>query len=333
MSATDIPETLGVNGEAARAGPGRGRRTLLRWSVCAAVAILGHGVIAGLSLRVHPQAAATRPPATIVVELTPIITAPQVVERETPPVPELRHSEIPSPKVVEDDSEEAPDVVEEKSQPVPAGAAEPAKPAPVEAPRVAMPQSSVDPPQPSSSQTVPVELREEPSESELPPPPPNASKQTDGQRSTPADDKAHERPNREKSAPQKPRQKQSPDRAVSKPQPAMARQAPTAQAPTASTPSNSNALPNWKSQIVGILQSNKRYPPDADARHEHGVSDLAFSMNRQGRVTSARIARSSGFSALDAETIALVHRVQPFPPPPPEVPGTQIRLVVPVSYD
>jgi hypothetical protein len=76
MSATDIAETQDVNGDAARGRPGSGRRALRRWSVCAAVAITGHGVIAALLLRVHPQAAAVMPTATIVIELTPIITAP-----------------------------------------------------------------------------------------------------------------------------------------------------------------------------------------------------------------------------------------------------------------
>jgi protein TonB len=103
---------------------------------------------------------------------------------------------------------------------------------------------------------------------------------------------------------------------ASKPQTAEARQAAAAHAPAASRPSNSNALPNWKSEIIGILERNKRYPAEAQARQEHGVSNLAFSLNRQGRVTSARITASSGSATLDAETLALVRRVQSFPPPP-----------------
>ena len=337
MTATSIADAQDANGDTAPGGPGRDRRAFLRWTLAAAVAILGHGVIAAVMLRAHPQAEAAMPRATVVIELTPIVTAPQELETETLPVPELAPSEIASRKVTESDSKEAPEVVEDKVEPervtVKPSMEEPREQtAPVE-PRVAMPESRVEPPRPSS-QTVVVDMPEDTSEAELPPPPqPSASKDTDVQRSAPADDRVHERPNPEKPASHKPRQKQSPDRAVSKPQPAMARQDATPRAPAASTPSNSNALPNWKSQIVGILERNKRYPSAAEARHEHGVSDLAFSLNRQGRVTSVHIARSSGSSALDAETIALVHRVQPFPPPPPEVAGTQIRLIVPVSYD
>jgi protein TonB len=127
-------------------------------------------------------------------------------------------------------------------------------------------------------------------------------------------------------------QKRALNAPTTKQQTALAREAATPQAPALSTPSNSNALPNWKSQIMGILERNKRYPPEAEARQEHGISNLAFSLNRQGHVISAHIAASSGSSALDAETLSLVHRAQPFPPPPPEVGGAQISLVVPIRY-
>jgi len=120
-----------------------------------------------------------------------------------------------------------------------------------------------------------------------------------------------------KPVPNKP-QSRAVDPTAAKPRTAFAREA-TPQVPAVSTPSNSNALSNWKSQIIGILERNKRYPPEAQAHQEHGISNLAFSLNRQGQVTSARIAGSSGSSALDAGTLSLVLRVQPFPPPPPEV--------------
>jgi TonB family protein len=89
-----------------------------------------------------------------------------------------------------------------------------------------------------------------------------------------------------------------------------------------------------ESQIMGILRSNTHYPPEAKARHEEGVSNIAFSLNRQGHLTSARIARSSGSPALDADALGLVRRVQPFPPPPPEVVGAQnqITLNAPIRY-
>lgn len=95
---------------------------------------------------------------------------------------------------------------------------------------------------------------------------------------------------------------------------------------------NSNALPNWKSALVSHLERYKRYPSQAQARGETGVAQLAFNVDRSGGVHNARIVRSSGSSALDSATLDLVARAQPLPPPPPEIHGTQIPIVVPIRY-
>lgn len=105
---------------------------------------------------------------------------------------------------------------------------------------------------------------------------------------------------------------------------------PAAPIPGASS-RNSDALPNWKTQLLAKLERSKRYP--SEARGDQGTAQLAFSVDRQGGVHNARIARSSGSSALDHETLALVQRAQPLPPPPPEVPGSQIPIVVPIRYN
>jgi periplasmic protein TonB len=94
---------------------------------------------------------------------------------------------------------------------------------------------------------------------------------------------------------------------------------------------NSDALPNWKTLLVAKLERSKRYP--SEARGDQGTAQLAFSVDRQGGVHNARITRSSGSSALDHETLALVQRAQPLPPPPPEVSGAQIPIVVPIRYN
>jgi protein TonB len=319
------------------AHPGADRTAFIRWSICAAAAILVHGVIGALMLQWQTKAEAVAPTATIVIELSPLITAPKVLEPETPPAPEQVQAESPTDKVVVKDFEEERQAVEEAFVPKlemveprlePRQETEPLQPR--EAKQEVDVQHVEQPPQ-----TPPIVVVEENPEAELAPPKQSDGKQIDAPRSSPADNKSRERtaqPKPDKPAPSKSRQKQAPDRTASKPQFAQARQAATSQAPAASMPSNSNALPNWRSQIVSILERNKRYPPEAQARQEHGVSHLAFTLNRQGHVMSARIAGSSGSTTLDAETLALVRRVQPFPPPPPEVAGTQISLVVAMRY-
>lgn len=96
---------------------------------------------------------------------------------------------------------------------------------------------------------------------------------------------------------------------------------------------NPDALPNWKSQLVARLERYKRYPSEAQARGEHGVAQLAFSIDRSGGVHHARIVHSSGSSLLDRETLLLLERAQPLPPPPAEIHGAQISIVVPIRYN
>jgi periplasmic protein TonB len=78
---------------------------------------------------------------------------------------------------------------------------------------------------------------------------------------------------------------------------------------------------SWHRKIVTQLERNKRYPPEARSRRQSGEVLVAFTIDRQGRVVSSRIVRSSGVAALDKEMIAAVQRAQPFPPPPPNMPG------------
>jgi protein TonB len=88
-----------------------------------------------------------------------------------------------------------------------------------------------------------------------------------------------------------------------------------------------DALPNWKSQLVAALERNK------GTSNERGIATLAFSIDRRGGVHHARIARSSGSRLLDNETMAMLQRAAPLPPPPPEIAGAEIPIEVPIRYN
>lgn len=62
------------------------------------------------------------------------------------------------------------------------------------------------------------------------------------------------------------------------------------------------------------------------------MTHVRFVMNREGRVLSSRIERSSGHPALDRAALDMLTRAQPLPTPPAEVAGAQIELVVPVEF-
>jgi protein TonB len=48
---------------------------------------------------------------------------------------------------------------------------------------------------------------------------------------------------------------------------------------------------------------------------------------------SSEIAQSSGYAALDQETIATLRRAQPFPSPPPDLAGAKFEFTVPVKFN
>lgn len=95
---------------------------------------------------------------------------------------------------------------------------------------------------------------------------------------------------------------------------------------------NPNAVPSWKSALVARLERYKRYPPDEQSRGELRVVRLAFSVDRSGGVHRPHILRGSGSSSFDRESLALVERAAPMPPPPPEITGAQIPIEVPIHY-
>jgi TonB family protein len=107
--------------------------------------------------------------------------------------------------------------------------------------------------------------------------------------------------------------------------------APNAAAPGASSALSSTDVPKWQALLLAPLEQFKQYPYEAQINHEEGVVYLRFTMDRQGKVLPADIATSSGFDALDQETLALIRRAEPLPPPP-EVSGDFVELTVPVQF-
>jgi periplasmic protein TonB len=95
---------------------------------------------------------------------------------------------------------------------------------------------------------------------------------------------------------------------------------------------SSGQVSSWHRSIVAQIERHKGYPAAAQARREQGVAQLAFTIDRQGHVTASRVVRSSGFAALDQETVATVRRAQPFPPPPPNLPGATFDFTLPIGF-
>jgi protein TonB len=140
--------------------------------------------------------------------------------------------------------------------------------------------------------------------------------------------------------PPKPPEKQTEEAAQQQPVEASTAAAPPAVADFAEKPAApaagratrrpSAAALRWQRSLVAHLERSKRYPRQAAG--QSGVARLAFSIDRLGHLLGSRILKSSGSAMLDAETLALVRRAEPFPAPPQDVADDQLSFVVPIRY-
>jgi len=95
---------------------------------------------------------------------------------------------------------------------------------------------------------------------------------------------------------------------------------------------DSDAVPNWRSRLVAQIERAKRYPPAAEERGDQGDAEVAFRVDRRGGVHHVRLVSGTGSAVLDRDALAWVARAAPLPPPPPEVSGALIPVVVPLRY-
>lgn len=110
-----------------------------------------------------------------------------------------------------------------------------------------------------------------------------------------------------------------------------AQRADTAAAPFSSASETASIAPaSWRGALMAHLNRHKRFPPGAAGT---GIVTVAFTIDRSGRVLSARLVRGSGDAALDAEAVSLPRRASPVPAPPPNVGGGSITLAVPIRFN
>ena len=95
---------------------------------------------------------------------------------------------------------------------------------------------------------------------------------------------------------------------------------------------NPDALKAYMGKVRQKLARHKKYPRAAKSKGIEGVATINFTVNRQGEVINSRLAKSSGHQDLDDEVLALVKRISPLPPIPPEVPQATINLSVPIQF-
>ena len=112
---------------------------------------------------------------------------------------------------------------------------------------------------------------------------------------------------------------------------------PPAEEKQASAPPQARPLPSsitrWRTLLAAHIEHFKRYPAEARSRGEQGIAKVAFKMDHEGHLLSSRIVQSSGSTALDQETLAMLARAQPMPRPPDQISDAELTFVVPVRFN
>ena len=107
---------------------------------------------------------------------------------------------------------------------------------------------------------------------------------------------------------------------------------PTPAMPARSKGGAPHIVPAWQTSLVRHLEQFKRYPSAAQEHGEEGVVLLSFSVDRTGHVLEHRVARSSGYPALDDEVMSMIERAQPLPPFPATMTEDKLDLTVPIRF-
>ena len=97
--------------------------------------------------------------------------------------------------------------------------------------------------------------------------------------------------------------------------------------------SAARARATWMSRLSAHLNRYKRTPSDQSGWHERRTARVTFTVDRNGRVLSSRLAGSSGISGLDQESLAMIRRADPVPAPPADLASATITVTVPVRFD
>lgn len=285
---------------------------LLRWALAILIVAGGHGAAGWMIVTwQRAEAAMGTPPAAVMIELAPLAVAPEAPPQEIAPGPEM----------VEAQPEPQPEPVIEKPpepEPPPPEPEPVVEPPPVEPPPLVEPQPVV---QPEPEIRIP-ELPPLPDAAAVlappPPPPPPRPKLVERK---PPPKKVVER--------RKPINQDKPPAERTSAPTAQAQAAPTAAAPSQGASSAPSVSPaSWRGTLLAHLNRYKRFPGGANP----GTVQVSFSIDRSGRVLSARLISGSGDAALDEEAVSMIRRASPVPAPPAGLGGNTVALAVPVKF-
>lgn len=306
--------------------PRFGVREIAWWAGAAALVLVAHAAIAYAMQSWRPAEPDGGPPQAQVIELSPMAVTPAVPAPMPDEVAPDEPDPVEEPETAE--TEPPPEPPVERAEPV----AEPSETAPADTIEPTPPTVAERVDQPPLEEVVPDVAEAVTPEVAIPlpqPRPADAPVETKPKKQAKAKAKAKEpaevkakKPVKEVKKRQK-KEKVAPARTAAS---AAAKSAARAAAPKSAktAASRSGVSPaKWKSRLAAWIRRHTRYPRAAKARRAEGTVTVTFRANASGRVTSARISRSSGDSDLDSAALKALQGAK-VPAPPPELAGTSV---------
>jgi TonB family protein len=93
---------------------------------------------------------------------------------------------------------------------------------------------------------------------------------------------------------------------------------------------NQKLKARWESKLSGYIKSHMRYPKVQ--KDKAAIVTVSLVLNRQGKVLSVGIFRSSGDTAFDEAAISTIRRSDPLPRPPSELTDEQFSYILPMTF-
>lgn len=85
-------------------------------------------------------------------------------------------------------------------------------------------------------------------------------------------------------------------------------------------------------ELMAWMNQHKRYPVELKKKKQQGVVELEFTVNRDGQVLDAKVAKSCGHGSLDQAALQMLEDAAPLPPIPEFIRQDSLTLLIPVEY-
>jgi len=94
----------------------------------------------------------------------------------------------------------------------------------------------------------------------------------------------------------------------------------------------SNAVGKWQMSVIERLKPFMRWPEDAPNDVEAASPLVQVTIDRQGRVLTAHVVKSSGYLSFDTAARRIFKRAATLPTPPPELTGDPLSFTMAVTF-